>query len=165
MNNRQTTILAGIAIAIVSIVVIVGIIGTPPASKPATDSNQQPEQSKLSSAELETLLEKELPVISVVLGAQYPTISQLYIIDRGKLYESGQWYATTLTYNGTDQDNRDTLRVIMQKKDGVWIVRTTPPKPILDQPSYPDVPKSIIQDINKPTTLPGTDTSPTINVD
>lgn len=108
-------------------------------------------------------LDKELETITLVLQSAYPKITTDYTISRGKLYDQGQWYGTTLTYKGTDTFNRDTLRVLMQKKDGIWTLRTTPPELLLSAKKYPDVPKSILQSVNQPVSLPGTADSPTIN--
>lgn len=164
MDNRQTVILGVSTVVVLAIVVAIGVlVSTPqkPAEQPATQS-RQPERS-LTEQELADLLDTELATVSEVLTAKYPQAQELYTINRGKLYDQGQWYGTTLTYRGDNEDNRDTLRVLMQKKDNVWIVRTTPPQPLLGQPEFADVPKTILQSINQPSELPGTPSSPAIN--
>lgn len=161
-NNRTTVILLCAAVVIIGGIAIVGSLQSQPATPPPVV--EQPQQKpKPTTAELDTMLETELPAISTALVGKYPTLVDLYIINRGALYDEGQWYGTTLTYQGKDEDSRDTLRVLMEKKDGKWIIRSTPPRPILSQPDFPDVPKSVLQTINQPAVLPGTDTSPTIN--
>ena len=163
MNNRQTVILAVAAVGILAIVAIVGVLVSAP--QPA-QSPQQPTTTentpKPSATELEAMLEDEVEAIADALTGAYPEAANLYTINKGKLYDRGQWYGTTLTYSGPDTDNRDTLRVLMEKKDNKWIVRTTPPQPLLSHVTYPEVPKAILQNINQPAELPGTDSSPAI---
>jgi hypothetical protein len=114
----------------------------------------------LSSAELTAQLKEDEPTIIGVLTANYPSIKTDYLINSGKLYDQGEWYGTTLTYKGADSMNRDTLRVLMQKKQGIWTLRTTPPQILLSTKEFPDVPKSVLQSINKAISLPGTDATP-----
>lgn len=116
-----------------------------------------------TKTELVNKLKTEQATITSVLLASYPKIATDYIVNQGQLYDQGEWYGTTLTYKGTDTMNRDTLRVLMQKKQGLWIVRTTPPEPLLSAKKYADVPRSVLQSINKAVSLPGTDTSPSVN--
>jgi hypothetical protein len=71
-----------------------------------------------------------------------------------QLLGDGRWFGATLTYKGSDTANRDTLRVLLEKKDNLWTLRTTPPEPLLSTKKYPDVPKSVLQTINKPVSLP-----------
>ncbi|RYF29645.1 MAG: hypothetical protein EOO17_00455 [Chloroflexi bacterium] len=164
MNNRQTVILGISTVVVLAVVVIVGVVvSSPQQPTPAPAPQQQTDSRPLSEQELDALLQTELPTLAEVLTTKFPAAVDLYTINQGKLYDRGQWYGTTLTYRGSDEDNRDTLRVLMQKKDGVWIVRTTPPQLLLSQKSYPDVPKTILQTINQPAELPGTTSSPAIN--
>lgn len=118
---------------------------------------------KQNSIELAKKLTTEQPTITAVLSAAYPKSATDYTMSSAKLYDKGQWFGAILTYKGSDSMNRDTLRVLMQKKNGVWILRTTPPELLLSAKKYPDIPKSILQSINKPVSLPGTDNSPVIN--
>ena len=164
MNNHQTVILGISTVVVLAVVVIVGVIvSSPQQPTPTPAPQQQVDTQPLTGRELDNLLQTELPTHAEVLTAKFPTAVDLYTINQGQLFDRGQWYGTTLTYRGSDEDNRDTLRVLMQKKDGVWIVRTTPPQLLLSQKSYPDVPKAILQTINQPAELPGTTSSPAID--
>lgn len=119
-------------------------------------------QPKTTKKQLQEKLTSETQTITAVLLAAYPNITTDYTIGDSKLYGEGQWFGTTLTYKGADTDNRDTLRVLMQKKDGIWILRTTPPEPLLSAKKYPDVPRDILISINKPVSLPAGNNSPAI---
>lgn len=168
MNNRTTLLLASLTGGILLIAIVVGVISSHQSNNTAQpqqpSTQQQPaEESILTAQELANLLETELPGITSAFNQTLPTAAEQYTIDRGRLYEQGQWYGTTLTYKGADQANRDTLRVIMQKKDGRWIVRTTPPQPLLNKKELPDVPITVIKSLNQPAPLPGTETSPAID--
>jgi hypothetical protein len=119
-------------------------VATTPKSTPPKPTRQQLQQK----------LTDEMSVISGVLTAAYPKITTDYIISKGQLFDEGEWYGTTLSYRGSDTLNRDTLRVLMQKKNGVWILRTTPPQILLSTQKFPDVPREILQTVNQPVSLP-----------
>ncbi len=157
--NQNTKILLIIAAIIVGVGAFTyGALTAPQAAQQSPSPSSTPTQKKVDLGEQ---LKKEQKTILGVLTAKYPKIKTEYVINQGKLYDQGQWYGTTLTYQGKDTMNRDTLRVLMQKKDGIWVVRTTPPAPLLSTVEYPDVPKSILHDINEPISLPGSDTKQT----
>lgn len=164
MSNKTTYILAVCTLFILVVSVGVGAFMTQPKSEPQPTVKQPTKSVEPlpTKDELDKLLNEELPALSAALTAAYPIIPNEYIINRGKLYRSGEWYGTTLTYKGADVDNRDTLRVLMQKKGSTWVVRSTPPKPLLSSKVFTDVPKEILKDINQPAPLPGTATSPAI---
>lgn len=124
---------------------------TPTAPQASPSSTPQP---TLSKSQLEKRLESERSTIIGVLTAAYPKIEGDYTISKGQLFDKGQWYGTTLMYQGKDTLNRDTLRVLLQKKNGIWELRTAPPTIILSAVEYPDVPKSVLETINKPVSLP-----------
>ncbi len=140
---------------------------TAPQSQPAPTTTTTPQPSvstKPTASQLKEKLQSELPTILSVMTAAYPKIATDYTVNTGQLFDEGQWFGTTLTYRGSDSDNRDTLRVLLQKKNGVWTLRTTPPRLILSAKEFPDVPKSILQTINKPISLPaGSSNSPAIS--
>lgn len=127
--------------------------------KPSPKPSEKPKELSL-----EEKLIKEQSVINGVLVGKFPLVATDYTVNKGQLFDKGQWYGTTLTYKGQDINNRDTLRVLMHKEGGVWKLLTTPPRPLLSIKEFPDVPKTILQAINKPISLPaGADNSPAIN--
>lgn len=127
----------------------------PTASATVTPkSTPSPKQTKPTRQQLEQKLTVELPVITSVLTHAYPKIATDYTMSKGQLFDEGEWYGTTLNYRGNDTLNRDTLRVLMQKKNGVWMIRTTPPQILLSTEQFPDVPREVLQTINQPVSLP-----------
>lgn len=100
-----------------------------------------------SDQKLSGMLNSDFESIKTFLNTKYQKMSD-YIIQKGKLYKKGQWYGTTLQYNGVDLFNYDTLRLVMKKQDGVWQVVTNPPNIVLASKDYPDVPLDILRDIN-----------------
>ena len=160
MKTKNTIILAIATISIIAVAVIAGIITQQPQTPPPVVEQKKP----LPTAEkLASILIDEQASIDQVIATNYPQIAELYTVNPGKLYHDGQWFGTTLTYKGTDDLSRDTLRILMQKKNGTWTIRTSPPSIILRAADYPDAPKSIIQDLNRAVELPGTEASPAIN--
>ncbi|MDB5183733.1 MAG: iviTM7 [Candidatus Saccharibacteria bacterium] len=149
-------------ILIVTTAIIIGAgsvaygAATAPKPIPKPVATVQP----ISKTELAAELKAEQPTITSVLTASYPLVETNYLINQGQLFDQGQWYGTTLSYKGTDSLNRDTLRVLMQKKQGIWILRTLPPRPLLSTVEFPDVPESILDEINKAISLPGDDATP-----
>lgn len=154
-------------VKVIFIIVAAIIIGAEAVIYGATTAPQkaapQSSPAAIPKVDLNEKLKTEESTIVSVLTANYPKITIDYIVNPGKLYDQGEWYGTTLTYKGNDSMNRDTLRVLMQKKQGIWSIRTTPPQPLLSTVEFPDVPKSVLQSINKPISLPGSDSSPAIN--
>jgi hypothetical protein len=116
----------------------------------------------LSDEFLQKQLAAESSAIHQTIIDRYPQLASLYTINPGKLYGRGEWYGTVLTYIGTDSDNRDSLRILLQKQGNSWHVVTTPPQPLLSAKKLPDVPSYILSDINQPAYLPGTAASPAI---
>lgn len=118
---------------------------------PVATTSRTPEVEK---PDPKPTLESEFPTINGVLLASYPKAGTDYIMGNKQFLGDNRWFAATLTYKGSDSNNRDTLRVLLEKKDNIWILRTTPPEPLLSAKKYPDVPKSILQTINRPVSLP-----------
>ncbi len=116
----------------------------------------------LEDAYLSKQLSKEQEVITRTIAEHYPRLQTFYTINPGKLYGRGEWYGTTLTYKGSDSDNRDTLRLLLKKENKQWLLVTTPPQQLLSTKLLPDVPSYILRDINQPAYLPGTANSPAI---
>lgn len=150
MNSRLPTPL----IVLIAIIIAVGSFTYGALTAPRQQTAKSPLPSATPKLQLPQLLAGEKPTINGILVAAYPKIATDYTIVNEQLYDQGQWYGAVLTYKGADTANRDSLRVLMQKKEGIWVLRTTPPQPILSALSYPDVPKSILQSINKPVALP-----------
>lgn len=163
MNDRQKIAFGIIAAVIVGVGAFTyGALTAPRAPATHAVSISKPAPKKVSQVDK---LKTERPTIIRVLTTAYPKITTDYTVADGQLYEQGEWYGTTLTYHGKDTMNRDTLRVLMQKINGVWKLRTTPPQPLLSAVTFPDAPKSVLESINQPVSLPGSDTSPTLNED
>lgn len=98
---------------------------------------------------LDTLMKEVEPTIIASLKSVLPTLESSYTIRPGKLYQTGDWYGARLRYIGTDQFNRDTLRVVMKKTDkGTWELVTKTPEIIVTHPKYPSIPDELIEDIN-----------------
>lgn len=115
---------------------------------------KQPEPSKTPEI---SPLDKELPTVTAVLSAAYPKATTDYTMQSPKLFEDGRYFGALLSYKGTDTLNRDTLRVLMEKKDGEWILRSAPPEPLLSAKKYKDVPVAVLKALNQPVSLPGSE--------
>lgn len=139
-----------------------GAATAPGRQKATPQPTQSAKPVRLTEAQLEQKLVTELPIITTTLTTAYPLIATDYVIEAGKLYDQGKWFGTTLTYKGADNENRDTLRVLLQKKGDTWKLRTTPPRPLLFAKDFPDVPVSILKKINQPVSLPAGVNSPAI---
>lgn len=98
---------------------------------------------------LKSSLATERDQIMATLTRTLPANLSLYIIEPGKLYKRGEWYATTLTYKNKVSESRDTLRLVMKKEADRWSLATKPPQISLSSVIYKDIPKDILSDINK----------------
>lgn len=163
MKNKTTLVLLGCVILIFAVIGIGFIFSQPknptplPQKQPVTTKEILP-----STAQLATKLLEEKPVISVALSTAFPTLEQNYSIEREALYHKGEWYGAILQYKGADTNNRDTLRIVMHKKDSSWTLRTKQPYLLVNKIDIPDAPVEMLDAINKPAPLAGTPTSPAI---
>ncbi len=147
-NLKIPTIIAAIIVIAVASIAYGALTAAPQPTKRV--ASQTPVISKV---DLQKQLLSEQPTITSVLLAAYPKIATDYTVNVGKLFDQGEWFGTTLTYRGSDTANRDTLRVLMQKKQGLWVLRTTPPRPLLSIVDFSDAPKSVLDAINQPISL------------
>lgn len=105
----------------------------------------------LTNIYLATLLPQETPKINQLIETQYPKILNGYKINTGKFYKQGQWYATIISNQRSTNDSPyDEYRVVLHKKDGQWVLVTTP-EISLSAITFPDVPREILSDINNAT--------------
>ena len=102
----------------------------------------------LSDDALVALLNNELPQINKAILSKYPSVNSVYKIQKGKLFENGTYYGTTLVNTGDDYFNNDTLRIILKKSGPQWMVITDPPAIYLNKFDYPNIPKSVLSDVN-----------------
>ena len=102
-----------------------------------------------SHSYLETLYQGEQQAIETALTAAYPAVATDYTPKHGTLYHRGEIYGAILIARDQSGDNADTLRVLMEKKDGNWIMRSKPPVPVLSAPLYPSISRDILADINR----------------
>lgn len=157
MKRSTNSVQKIIVIMLIAVILLLSFIfGAMSAQTPTTTSPSpvNEESAKSQQLSLDDQLRNDLPIVTEALVSAYPKIKTDYDIADTRLYENGIWFGATLRYKGADTANRDTLRVLMEKKDGQWTLRTKPPTPLLSAKNYPDVPKSIIQDINKVVGLP-----------
>lgn len=108
----------------------------------------------------------EIEAITQVLTA-YPGLTDFYTINRGELYHKAEFYGTTLSYKGTNTLERDTLRVVLENKDGVWSIVVTP-RIIISAKDFPKIPVATLRKINTidlgPPLMPGMQPDPVITV-
>jgi hypothetical protein len=97
---------------------------------------------------LNSILAVEKDAIRKVLTDAYPNTIGLYTINPGSLYHFGEWYGTTLTYNGPDLYNYDTVRLAMKKENGTWKLLSQPPMPGLTIYNSPGAPVDVLTSIN-----------------
>ncbi len=98
---------------------------------------------------LANLYASEADTIRASLLDAYPKITELYEIKHDKLYRKGDIFGASLVAKNQNDDNADTLKVLMKKQKGSWIVASKPPAPLLSAPLYPDVDIEILRAINK----------------
>lgn len=98
---------------------------------------------------LNRLYQDEQLAIYTAMLLQYPQIDSDYSLSSDRLYGMGDWFGATLVYNEQKAENRDSLRIVMQKTKTGWQVVSSPPSPVLSAPDYPDVPYIILKAINQ----------------
>ena len=103
-----------------------------------------------SKEKLVDLLKTEKTAILSQLSSQYSSVINYFTICEGALYKKGDWYSGIVTEKIQHQaDSSDYYRFIMQKKNGEWIVKTTPSVVIskLSDESK-DIPQEVITSAN-----------------
>lgn len=98
---------------------------------------------------LDQLYDFEKADIEATLYQQYPKILELYNLRNGRLYLDGNIYGASLFHIDDNNQNRDTLRVMMKKEGDEWKILTEPPTPVISQPLFPDIPLDVITQINR----------------
>lgn len=94
-----------------------------------------------SSQKLTALLATDRSAIQQALISQYPLIPTYYTINQENLYEYGNWYGAVLVPLSSQFD---TVRVIMNNKNGNWTVAAIP-QIIIGIPSNPSIPSDVIE--------------------
>ena len=70
--------------------------------------------------------ENKKAIDSAILGSN-SKISTFYTIKNEAVLEKGDWAIAALVFNGSGTDlNRDTLKVVLEKKDSKWVVKCKP---------------------------------------
>lgn len=155
MNDQLKTVLILVGVIIIAAGSIAyGALTPGQTTQSQPSATPAPSKTPTKTISLADQLTQEKPTIHSVLIGTYPAITTDYDIAREQLFEKGQWYGALLTHKGTDTENRDTLRVLMEKKDGAWTLRTAPPQPLLATKQFPDVPRNVLMDINRAVSLP-----------
>lgn len=103
----------------------------------------------VSEKKLDDMLNNQLSNINSVIKAKFPNIESLYIINRGYLYDNGEWYGTTLQYNGTDRYSADTLKIILKNNNGTWNVITEVPDLAFNKSDYGQIPTDVLDNVNQ----------------
>lgn len=102
-----------------------------------------------SQDRLKTLLSEEQSTINSVINTKYTSNIKSFTLENGKLYNEGQWYATTLVQVPADRrENGDIYHIIMLKKDDIWTI-INKPSLVLTTAEFKDVPLAILQDANR----------------
>lgn len=92
---------------------------------------------------------EEESAIKEAITDRYPTLETLYTVQSGALYGRGNYYGAALVFRDRTSQQRDRLHILLEKKDGTWVVRSTPPAPILSRQDYSDVPRDVLVAINQ----------------
>lgn len=101
-----------------------------------------------SAAYRNTILTAELPAITKVIKAAYPTVITNFNIDRGNIYQDGEWYATTLAQITARADEQgDVYRTVLRKERDRWVIKAKPAL-VLSSLEYSTIPIEILSDIN-----------------
>ena len=114
-----------------------------------TSDTQKDITINYSQTYLSTRLKEIEPTILASLKSELPTLSSLYSVRSSKLYLNGEWYSAQLRYIGSDQYDRDSLRVVLKKNtDGKWELVTKTPEIIVTRPKYPTIPDVVVTGVN-----------------
>lgn len=106
-------------------------------------------QPSYSDTKLESLLKTQLNTITKTISSKYGDILDNYIIKPGKLYNRGEYYATTLTEKTeSEAEQGDVYRIILEKKNDTWTVLHYPELAV-NKYDYPSIPRDILDSVNR----------------
>lgn len=120
-----------------------GLVSFKPSDRDIIKINPYYSQDKLSR-----FLSGQESIIHNVIKSKYSDNIHSYELQTGKLYHFGDWYGTTLKYIGDDYSNSDTLRIVLNKVGGNWVVKTDPPSVSLSKYDFPKIPIDVLVDVN-----------------
>lgn len=101
-----------------------------------------------SRSHLETLLSDQLATINTIITTKYSPVINDYSIQNGQLYGKGEWYGTTITQRVDQSGRGDVYRIILKKINDQWTI-VAYPQIILSKFDYPNIPYSVLSDVNK----------------
>lgn len=100
-----------------------------------------------SDKHLAKLLANEVGVIQEHIREAYP-ISTQYVIDTGRLYQFGEWYATSITPPVTETNlTPDSHYIILHKTNNTWKI-VGKPSLYFKYENHREIPHDIIRDVN-----------------
>ncbi len=102
---------------------------------------------------LDVIVDQELPLINIAIKAAFPQQITSFSLEKGQLYDEGQWYTTTFIQNTASPDEiGDVYHLVAKKEDGKWKV-VGKPTLVLTQVEFPDVPLDILKAGNRQNSL------------
>lgn len=97
---------------------------------------------------LNNLIEDEIKDIQQAISSRYTEVFKSYSLNKGTLYQRGDWFGGLLSPNVSSSRQRDPYRIVLHKKDGEWqVVRR--PEYILTASRYSEVPIEVLRQINR----------------
>jgi hypothetical protein len=106
-----------------------------------------------SRRRLEGLVDQELPTINVAIRAAFPSQIERFGIEKGKLYDEGQWYTTSLIETPLHQSEEGDVYHLVMKKEGDTWKAVGKPTLVLMQSEFKDVPLNILKEGNRQNSL------------
>lgn len=99
---------------------------------------------------LNHLLKEQQKALRSTIVQAFPKVDRSYTVNPGKLYRTGQWYATFLVKTPPTGSVAyyDHYRIVLKKEGGTWKTVTSIPEISLSSKKYPDIPKDILIDVN-----------------
>lgn len=105
-----------------------------------------------SKEKLASLLSQESGAIQAAARSSISGLNDSYAIGTGELFGLGDWYGTVIYPNLSTEQLRlqyvDTYRLVMKKEGNTWKAATNPPELILGSPSFPLIPKYVLDATN-----------------
>lgn len=107
----------------------------------ATTSAISPHLSYTES-KLQAMLPGVRAAAQAVLFKTYPTLETNYTVSKDGLFMLGDWYGAVLK---PVSPNMDTLRVILESRNGSWTVAVRQPDISIGEPSNPKIPAAVVE--------------------
>lgn len=107
-------------------------------------------EPEYTDSKLSSLLPEEEENIKNVVKQRFLRNKSEYQISNMRLFILGNWAGVKIEKTSSDEQEyyQDVFRLVLKKENNQWLIVNEKPELIINSISYPEIPKSILKEIN-----------------